>query len=173
MARGAVAGVAVVTRQSTEAFCRISLSPVKLHVCAVRTWKYGALFPPRPRIWQPLPLCLGVACGVQGWIRREMPLLCYSSCAMLASTVDTCSWSVLGGFLDELPTFSTARWTRILRFLLVLHTCRMEKCAQPVLQSAVPLLNTTFTKSTSLAVGVMTDGTFRRCKWHFSDSSSE
>ena len=36
---------------------------VVLLVCAVRTWKYGALFP---------PLCLGVARGVLAWILWEM-----------------------------------------------------------------------------------------------------
>ena len=48
--------------------------PVKLHVCAVRTWKYGALLPLRPRIWQPL-LCVWVLLvEYRVSIRREMPL---------------------------------------------------------------------------------------------------
>ena len=50
---------------------------MKLLVCAVRAWKCGALFPLRPRLWQPLPLCLGVACGVEdsgssGWDEHEV-----------------------------------------------------------------------------------------------------
>ena len=49
-----------------------------------------------PRIWESRVLCLGVACGrlKVGFFGR----FCGYSCAMLGSTVDTCSASVLGAF---------------------------------------------------------------------------
>ena len=70
-----------------------------------------------------------------------------------------------GRFLDELPTFSSARWTRILRFL-VLHAVAewssvLSRCFSLQFRFellALGNLNTSFTRSTSLAAGVMTDG---------------
>ena len=49
-----------------------------------------------PRIWKSRVLCLGVACGTLkiGFFGR----FCGYSCAMLGSTVDTCSAPVLGAF---------------------------------------------------------------------------
>ena len=60
---------------------------------------------------------------------------------ILGSTVDTCcvnSW-----LFDEFRTFSSLRWTRILKLILVLlsgvlyELRRMEKCAQSMLQLGV------------------------------------
>ena len=70
-----------------------------------------------------------------------------------------------GRVLDELPTFSSARWIRLLSFLVlhavaewrrVLSRCFSLHFRFPLL--ALGNLNTSFTRSTSLAVGVMTDG---------------
>ena len=72
------------SRQSTEALRSLSFL---FAACAVRTWNLVKLFPSRS-------LCVGVACGVQHWIFREILQLLVG--AILGSTVDTCSASVLG-----------------------------------------------------------------------------
>ena len=84
--------------------------------CAVRTWKYCALF--------PLSSYLAVTSSV--WmlsvdytfgILREMLLL--------------------RRLLEEFHTFSLAQWARILTFSWSPCSCRMEKCAQSMLHSCV------------------------------------
>ena len=64
---------------------RVPLSRASPHcdaVCAVRTWKCGAFFPPHPRIWESLLLCLGVACGVQdsGFFGRCCVCVIHAQC---------------------------------------------------------------------------------------------
>ena len=80
------------SRQSTEAFSNTSSFPVA--ACVVRTWNlYSISFT----------------------LLREI-LVCYSTRPQrLGSTVDTCSAPV-AALLDEWHLFSTAKWTRILKW---------------------------------------------------------
>ena len=106
--------------QSTEAFRRISCPWCERAVC---TWKFGALF-----LCDPVPgsLFLGI------WVL----LVEYGT---LDSSGDDFVWECNTGFglLDKLHTISTFTWTRILNYFS-LFSRRMENCAQPMLQLAVP-----------------------------------
>ena len=70
---------------------------------------------------------LHVVCGIGFFMRCS---ILYG--AMLGSTVDTCSASVLGAFVRILH-FSMVKWTRVQSPF----SRRMEKCAQPMLQLSV------------------------------------
>ena len=114
--------------------------------CAVRIWKYGALFPPLFRVWPPLRMSGCCLWSTGYWIRGE---------TASTETFERISHIFLGA-VDSDPEASRSPCS-----------CRMEKCAQSMLQFTVPFFcvartwkseNTNFTKSTSLAVCVMIDG---------------
>ena len=64
------------------------------------------------RIWQSRSLCVGVACGVQHWIFREILQLLVGAILGIDSGY---MFSISTWRLDELLTFSTLRQTRILK----------------------------------------------------------
>ena len=104
----------MVIRQSMEALRSIS----SCLSCRVRTWKsyvssYLAVF----------VLCLGVVEEYSiGLLGR------FFSCAMLGSTVDTCSASVLGAF-GRLYICSSGKWTRILKWFFSVLLQNGEVCS--------------------------------------------
>ena len=124
--------------------------------CMVRTWKSGAFFPLWHCIWQSLFVRLGVACGVQHGSVGKGVLVCYS-CALLGSTVDTCSATVLGAFWTNCTQFLRRRglgsWSVFSPF-----SCRMEK----VLLRTARTWNRDSGSSKTVLLGsrVMIDGIF-------------
>ena len=94
----------------------------------------------------PLTLHLVLLSSTENWILRVFVG------AILGSTVDTCSATVLLVAMDELHTFSALRRTRILKCCSP-FCCRTEKRAQSMLLVAVLLcvVRTWKTGSTSRA----------------------
>ena len=109
----------IIKCQSTEASGKISYPGF---ACAVRTWKYGTLFPCDfvsgslyLDVW-----VLHVECGT--WDSSGDDFGCS---AKLGSTMVTCSASALR--FGELRIFSTLPWTRILKCLVfVLTQCSVD-----------------------------------------------
>ena len=125
---------------------------------AVRTWKLDTS--PLPSFFQPFSV-LGVACGVQriGFIGTR---------ALLGSTVITCS---SGGFGLIFHIFYVAVNSNSEAF--VLHSRRMEKCAQPMLLVAASLsaVRTLTLDIISRALYMAVCGNFRCVVQHFSGPS--
>ena len=126
---GCVAGKCVFL-EFTEAFGRISCPCCARAFCK---WKFGALF---LYDFVSSSLFLGIwvlHVGTEHWILREMTLSGEVH-AWFDSGYGVC---VSTWLLDEFHTISTFMRTRILKYFS-LFSRRMENCAQPMLQLAVP-----------------------------------
>ena len=85
------------------------LRPSAVAACAVRTWKFGALFPYGLVPGSLVSRCLGVACGVQG-IGSFGRFSGYSPRCLARQWIHVLHQCL--ALLDDLHTFSKLKWTR-------------------------------------------------------------